>query len=115
VGRKPDPGGEIAKQTGKKGVTIGAPVILADGIFGRDLVMVESGPILGRIGVASAVHDAPVMVVLSHCKGHIGAGKALNGHDLEEKSPPASSLPADQAAVRRVPAGQGGEPIKITP
>jgi len=65
---------EVARANGINELSIGAPVILADGIFGRDLVMVESGPILGRIGVASAIHDAPVMVVLSHCKGHIGAG-----------------------------------------
>ena len=65
---------EVAKANGINELSTGAPVILADGIFGQDLVMVHSGPILGEIGVASAIHDAPVMVVLSHCKGHIGAG-----------------------------------------
>ncbi|HUW65231.1 MAG TPA: DUF362 domain-containing protein, partial [Spirochaetia bacterium] len=65
---------EVAKTNGINELSTGAPVVLADGIFGRDLVMVESGPILGEIGVASAIHDAPVMVVLSHCKGHIGSG-----------------------------------------
>ena len=36
--------------------------------------MMPSGPILGEIGVASAIHDAPAMIVLSHCKGHIASG-----------------------------------------
>lgn len=65
---------EVAKTNGINELSTGAPLVLADGIFGRDLVMVESGPILGEIGVASAIHDAPVMVVVSHCKGHIGSG-----------------------------------------
>lgn len=65
---------EVAKANGINELSTGAPLVLADGIFGRDLVMVESGPILGEIGVASAIHDAPVMLVLSHCKGHIASG-----------------------------------------
>ena len=29
---------------------------------------------LGSVQVASAIHDAPAMIVVSHCKGHIGSG-----------------------------------------
>jgi len=65
---------EVANMEGINHLSVGAPVILADGIFGRDQVKVKCGPILGEIGVASALYYAPAMVVISHCKGHIGSG-----------------------------------------
>ncbi len=65
---------EVANQEGINPLSVGAPVILADGIFGYDNVPVKAGPILGEISVCSAIHDAPAMVVVSHCKGHIQAG-----------------------------------------
>lgn len=64
---------EVARNNGINELSVGAPVILADGIFGRDHVMVPSGPILGEIGIAAAIHDAPAMVVVSHCKGHMAS------------------------------------------
>lgn len=65
---------EVANMEGINHLSVGAPVIMADGIFGRDHVRVKSGPILKEIGVASAVYYAPAMIVVSHCKGHIGSG-----------------------------------------
>lgn len=65
---------EVANQNGINPLSVGCPVILADGLFGCDSVEVESGPVLGSIRVASAIYDAPAMIVVSHCKGHIGAG-----------------------------------------
>lgn len=65
---------EVANQHGINPMSVGAPVILADGIFGYDNVLVKAGPILGEINVCSAIHDAPAMMVVSHCKGHIEAG-----------------------------------------
>lgn len=65
---------EVANMEGLNHLSLGAPVILADGIFGRDQIRVKSGPILGEIGVASAIYYAPAMVVVSHSKGHIGSG-----------------------------------------
>lgn len=65
---------EVANQEGINPMSVGAPVILADGLFGYDNVPVQAGPILGQIAVASAIYDAPAMVVVSHCKGHIQAG-----------------------------------------
>ena len=47
--------------------------VMADGIFGTDHAC-ESGPILKKAGVASAIYHAPVMIVVSHCKGHISSG-----------------------------------------
>ncbi len=65
---------EIANQNGINPQSMGAPVILADGLFGYDGLMVPAGPILGEVFVAAAIYDAPAMVVVSHCKGHIQAG-----------------------------------------
>jgi uncharacterized Fe-S center protein len=65
---------EIANQNGINPQSVSCPVIMADGLFGYDSVEVEAGPVLGSVRVASAIHDAPAMIVVSHCKGHIGAG-----------------------------------------
>ncbi len=68
---------EIANQNGINHLSVGAPVILADGLYGNDSIIVKApGEILGEIAVASAVHDATAMVVCSHIKGHIQAGYA---------------------------------------
>lgn len=65
---------EVANRNGINPLSVGCPVILADGLFGCDSIEVESGPVLGSVRVASAIHDAPAMIVVSHCKGHVGAG-----------------------------------------
>jgi uncharacterized Fe-S center protein len=65
---------EIANQNGINPQSVSCPVIMADGLFGYDSVEVEAGPVLGSVRIASAIHDAPAMIVVSHCKGHIGAG-----------------------------------------
>ncbi|MCL6638863.1 MAG: DUF362 domain-containing protein [Firmicutes bacterium] len=65
---------EVANANGYNHLSVGAPVILADGIFGKDTVNVPAGELLGEIGVASAIYEAQAMVVVSHCKGHIAAG-----------------------------------------
>jgi uncharacterized Fe-S center protein len=65
---------EVANQNGINPQSVGCPVILADGLFGCDSIEVETGPVLGSVRVASAIYDALAMIVVSHCKGHIGAG-----------------------------------------
>jgi uncharacterized protein len=65
---------EIANRAGYNQSSLGAPVLLADGIFGNDSIEVDAGEPVGRQCIASAVHDAPSMVVMSHLKGHIQAG-----------------------------------------
>lgn len=68
---------EVANQNGINHLSVGAPVILADGLYGNDSIIVKApGEILGEIAVASAIHDATAMVVCSHVKGHIQAGYA---------------------------------------
>jgi len=67
---------EVANQNGLNHLSCGAPVVLADGLYGRDSILVKAGPILGEIAVASAIHDVPAMIVCSHTKGHINSGYA---------------------------------------
>lgn len=73
---------EVAKDAGYTHLTLNAPVVLADGIFGHDSIKVRAGDLLGEMAVASAIHDAKSMVVLTHVKGHIQAvlGGALKKH-----------------------------------
>ncbi|MBL7065085.1 MAG: DUF362 domain-containing protein [Anaerolineae bacterium] len=65
---------EVANQNGINPQSVGCPVILADGLFGYDSIEVQAGPVLGGVQIASAIYDAAAMIVVSHCKGHIGAG-----------------------------------------
>ncbi len=67
---------EVANYNGVNHLSVGAPVVLGDGLYGNDSIMVKAGEILGEIAVASVIHDAPAMVVCSHVKGHIQAGYA---------------------------------------
>jgi len=65
---------EIANQNGINHLSVGAPIILADGLYGNDNIIVKAGEILNEIAVASVIYDVPAMVVCSHFKGHIQAG-----------------------------------------
>ncbi|MBI5204802.1 MAG: DUF362 domain-containing protein [Nitrospirae bacterium] len=65
---------EVANQNGINHLSVGAPVVLADGLYGNDNIMVRAGDILGEIAIASVIHDVPAMFVCSHVKGHIQAG-----------------------------------------
>lgn len=67
---------EIANQNGINHLSVGVPVVIADGLYGKDNIMVKAGDILGEIAIASLIHDVPAMVVCSHVKGHINAGYA---------------------------------------
>ncbi len=67
---------EVANQNGINHLSVGAPVVLSDGLYGNDSIMVKAGEIIGEIAVASVIHDVPAMVVCSHVKGHIQAGYA---------------------------------------
>ncbi len=65
---------ETANMEGINHLSVGCPVVLADGVFGRNSVKVKAGKILGEIGIASEIFDADAMIVVTHCKGHIQAG-----------------------------------------
>ncbi len=64
---------EVAKNAGYTHLTLGAPVVIADGIFGNDSIKVYAGETIEEIAIASAIHDSKSMVVLTHVKGHIQA------------------------------------------
>ena len=67
---------DVANHNGINHLSVGAPVVIADGLYGNDNIMVRAGDILGEIAVASLIYDVPAMVVCSHIKGHINAGYA---------------------------------------
>ncbi len=67
---------EVANQNGINHLSVGAPVVLADGLYGNDNMLIRAGGILGEIAVATLIYDVPAMVVCSHIKGHINAGYA---------------------------------------
>ncbi len=59
---------------------VGAPVIIADGLKGNDFKIIETNSKhYKEIKVASAIHDADAVIVVSHVKGHelYGLGGAL--------------------------------------
>jgi len=64
---------EVANRGGYNHLSLGAPVVIADGIYGNDSIMVEAGELLGKVAIASAIYDAKSMIVLTHVKGHIQA------------------------------------------
>ncbi|HUU00254.1 MAG TPA: DUF362 domain-containing protein [Myxococcota bacterium] len=60
--------------------TIGAPLVVADGLLGRDFRRVDlPGSSVGEARIASAIIEADAMIVCSHVKGHMlfGYGGAL--------------------------------------
>jgi len=67
---------EVANRNGLNHLSCGAPMVLADGLYGKDSILVKAGPILGDIAVASTIHDVTAMIVCTHAKGHINAGYA---------------------------------------
>ncbi|MDY6820830.1 MAG: DUF362 domain-containing protein [Deferribacterota bacterium] len=64
---------EVANSAGYNYLTLGAPVVIADGMYGKDSIKVKSGPLLDEVSIASAIYDAESMVVLTHVKGHVQA------------------------------------------
>ena len=58
--------------------SVGVPLIVADGLTGRDSVEVpvEGGAMLKSAKIAGSIHSADAMVVLSHFKGHLLFGYA---------------------------------------
>ncbi len=67
---------DVAASNGICEQSVGAPVVLADGLFGKDYVKVDCGGYMPFAPVASCINDSPSMIVLTHCKGHVQAGYA---------------------------------------
>ena len=66
---------DVANENGINHLSVGAPVVLADGLYGNDNILMDAGE-LGEVAIASLIHDVPAMVVVSHVKGHINSGYA---------------------------------------
>jgi len=67
---------EVANQMGYNQLSLGCPLIIADGIFGFDSIMVKAGKFLKELAIPSAIYDAKSIMVLSHIKGHIDSSLA---------------------------------------
>jgi len=66
---------ETARQNGFNFSTVGAPVIIADGLTGKSGVMVETGgKLVEQIEIGQAIYEADYLVALTHCTGHISTG-----------------------------------------
>jgi uncharacterized Fe-S center protein len=83
---------ETANMEGINHLSVGAPVVLADGLFGKNYRTMKAGELLGEIGVASEIHDADAMIVVTHCKGHIQAGYGGAIKNLAMGAIPAQNL-----------------------
>jgi len=69
-----------AAKNGFSLTSVGAPIIVADGICGLDYRSVEiPGSVVGSAKIASGIVDSDSMIVVSHVKGHMlfGFGGAL--------------------------------------
>ncbi len=68
---------EAAAHNGYSPLTLGAPLIVADGLRGRDVreIPVEGG-LCPSAKIASGIADADAMIVISHVKGHMLFGYA---------------------------------------
>ncbi|RLF13573.1 MAG: 4Fe-4S ferredoxin [Thermoprotei archaeon] len=62
---------EIANMQGINHLSVGAPIVIADGIKGEDYRIVKvNGLVLKEVKVAAAIADADAMIVITHAKGH---------------------------------------------
>ncbi|HHY91878.1 MAG TPA: DUF362 domain-containing protein [Firmicutes bacterium] len=71
---------QTAVENGFGWAQVGAPVIIADGLTGRDYVEVEvGGKHFQKVKIGSAAYHADTLIALSHFKGHeaVGFGGAL--------------------------------------
>ncbi len=81
---------ETALKNGFSFETVGAPVIIADGLKGADYVNVPvNGKHFERVKISSAVHNAAALIAVSHVKGHdlFGFGGALKNLGMGCGSP----------------------------
>ncbi len=66
---------QTALENGFSYATVNAPIIIADGLFGKNFVEVSvPGKHLDSVKIGSDVANADAMIVLSHTKGHIVSG-----------------------------------------
>ncbi len=113
---------EAAAMNGYTQLTLNAPLVVADGLIGRDFreIEVEKGWV-NTAKIASGILDADAMIVLSHVKGHMlfgfggalknlgmgcatPAGKQILHSDVRPKVDP-ERCTADSICIDRCPVG----------
>lgn len=68
---------EAAMHNGFSYATVGAPIIIADGLKGKDYIEIPvPGKHFDKVKIASAAYHADGMIVVSHVKGHEATGFA---------------------------------------
>jgi uncharacterized Fe-S center protein len=70
--------------------TVGAPVLVADGLKGTDYVEVKGrGPHFRTLKISSSIYHADAMIILTHFKGHLlmGFGGAIKNLGMGCASP----------------------------
>ncbi|MFA4838507.1 MAG: DUF362 domain-containing protein [Candidatus Neomarinimicrobiota bacterium] len=73
----------IANEHGYNIETLGAPVIIADGILGKNETEIEvNAPIYPKVAVAAELVSANSIIVVSHATGHITVGLAATLKNL---------------------------------
>ncbi|HDS46350.1 MAG TPA: DUF362 domain-containing protein [Methanomicrobia archaeon] len=66
-----------ARQNGFNFATVGAPVIIADGLTGESGVLIGTGgKLVKEIEVGQAIYEADYLVTVTHCTGHPSTGYA---------------------------------------
>ncbi len=81
---------ETALKNGFAYETVGAPIVIADGLKGADFVNVAvEGKHFESVKISSAVHHADAIIAISHVKGHelFGFGGALKNIGMGCGSP----------------------------
>ena len=68
---------KAAAENGFSPSNVGAPVIIADGLYGEDTIKISSGKLKTKnASVGRALYEAEAIIVLSHVKGHALTGFA---------------------------------------
>lgn len=67
---------ENAALNGYNQLSVGVPIIIADGLRGTDerVIPVEGGEYVKEAKIGAAIAEADVLISMTHCKGHINAG-----------------------------------------
>jgi len=62
---------KTATENGFSPATVGAPIIIADGLYGEETIKIESGEVeVKDASMGRALYEAEGIIVLSHVKGH---------------------------------------------
>lgn len=92
----------LAYRHGFSPATVGAPILMADGLKSNDWREVKLGtPFFDSVKIAGGILDADSLVVLSHFKGHVSAGFGGAVKNLAMGCAPAAGK-KDQHAARLV-------------